>query len=110
AGARRRSHSIADGSQGARQSRRRTVRHAQRSAMIARKIAAAAAALLAAAALAAAGPYTTRLSPQDLHHIKTVAVIPVLGNSFLFRHVKNSPFEWLGPPDSHFLEISDWGL
>ncbi|MGO8714166.1 MAG: hypothetical protein ACLQUZ_19285 [Rhizomicrobium sp.] len=60
--------------------------------------------------LCAAGPYSGRLSPGDLRHIRTVAVISAVGHSFLFQHVSNKAFEWLGPPDSHFLEISDWAL
>jgi len=72
--------------------------------------AAALGAALAALMLCGAGPYTNRLSPQDLRHIHTVAVIPALGATFLFQHVRDTPFEWLGPPDSHFLEISDWGM
>lgn len=44
------------------------------------------------------------------HRIKTLAVIPALGGTFLFEHLKAKPFEWLGPPDSRFLETSDWGL
>lgn len=68
------------------------------------------AALFAALAVSAAGPYTSRLAPQDLRHIRTVAVISAVGNTFLFQHVTNGRLEWLGPPDSHFLEISDWAL
>ena len=60
--------------------------------------------------LSASGPYTTRLSPLDYRTIKTVAVISALGNTFLFERVPAKDFEWLGPPDSHFLEISDWAL
>ena len=63
-----------------------------------------------AVALGAAGPYAQRLSPQERHRIKTVAVISAVGHSFLFQHVRETGFEWLGPPDSHLLEISDWAL
>lgn len=66
--------------------------------------------LLAAFLSSANGPYTTRLSPQDLRAIKTVAVIPALGNTFAFQHPPQGKFAWLHPPDSHFLEISDWSL
>lgn len=66
--------------------------------------------VFAALALGAAGPYSGRLSTDDLKHIKTVAIISAIGRSFLFQHVRDAPFEWLGPPDSHFLEISDWAL
>jgi len=68
------------------------------------------AALLAALAVSAAGPYTNRLAPQELRRIKTVAVISAVGHSFLFQHVTDTGFEWLGPPDAHFLEVSDWAL
>jgi len=67
-------------------------------------------ALLCAFALSASGPYRTQLSAQDLRHIRTVAVISAVGSSFAFEHVRNRELEWLGPPDSHFLEISDWEL
>lgn len=66
--------------------------------------------MLAACFLAAAGPYTDRLSPDELRHIRTVAVISALGGSFQFERVPDGPFAWLAPPDSRFLEISDWGL
>ena len=66
--------------------------------------------LFAAVLLGASGPYTTRLSPLDYRTIKTVAVISALGNTFLFEHVPAKDFEWLGPPDSRFLEISDWAI
>ncbi|HUO91605.1 MAG TPA: hypothetical protein VMU22_01730 [Rhizomicrobium sp.] len=60
--------------------------------------------------LGASGPYTARLSPQDLRTIRTVAVISALGNTFLFEHIPEGKFSALGPPDSHFLEISDWSV
>lgn len=66
--------------------------------------------LLAAFSASAAHARPERLSAKDLHRIKTVAVISALGGSFLFQHVRAGAFEWLGPPDSHFLEISDWNL
>jgi hypothetical protein len=66
--------------------------------------------LLAAFFLSASGPYTARLSPQDLRGIRTVAVISALGNTFLFQRVPKGTFTSLAPPDSQFLEISDWSL
>ena len=78
--------------------------------MIAGRCAAALGVLLAALALGAGGPYTARLSPADLRHIRTVAVVSAVGSSFLFEHVRDTQFEWMGPPDSRFLEISDWGI
>jgi hypothetical protein len=71
---------------------------------------AAASVIFAALFLSASGPYTTRFSPLDTRTIKTVAVISALGNTFLFERVPAKDFEWLGPPDSHFLETSDWAL
>lgn len=71
------------------------------------RAAAAAGFVLAAILLGAAGP---RLAPEQLRHIRTVAVISALGNSFQFERVPDTPFEWLHPPDSHFLETSDWGI
>lgn len=78
--------------------------------MNARQIAAAIGIILAAFGLGAAGPYSGRLGADELRHIKTVAVVSAVGHSFLFQHVQNHPWEWLGPPDSHFLETSDWAL
>ena len=49
-------------------------------------------------------------APQDLRHIKTIAVISALGNTFCFSMSGDTSIEYLGPPDSHFLEISDWKL
>lgn len=28
----------------------------------------------------------------------------------MFEHVSDKPFEWIGPPQAGFLEISDWGI
>ncbi len=78
--------------------------------MIGRRFATAISAVLAALMLCGAGPYTTRLSTQDLRHVRTVAVIAALGATFEFQHVSDKPYEWTGPPDSHFLEVSDWDL
>jgi len=70
----------------------------------------AASVLLAIVFLSASGPYTTQFSVLNYRTIKTVAVISALGNTFLFERVPSKDFEWLGPPDSHFLEISDWAI
>lgn len=75
-----------------------------------RRVAAAIFVVFAALASGAAGPYSGRLSTDDLRHIKTVAIISAIGHSFLFQHVRDASFEWLGAPESHFLEISDWAL
>lgn len=66
--------------------------------------------LLAAIFCGAGGPYEGALSPDDLRHLRTIAVISALGGSFQFERIPNGGLAWLGPPDSHFLEISDWGL
>jgi hypothetical protein len=66
--------------------------------------------LVASLILGGSGPYTARLSPRDLRGIRTVAVISALGNSFVFERVTDTPFAALTPPDSKFLEISDWAL
>jgi hypothetical protein len=58
--------------------------------------------------LGAQGQYTTRLPPHT--GIKTVGIISAIGESFMFEHVSASPLQWLGPPDSSFLEIGDWGI
>jgi hypothetical protein len=62
---------------------------------------------LASILLGAAGP---RLAPEELRHIRTVAVISALGNSFQFERVPDSAFEWLHAPDARFLETSDWQI
>ena len=72
-----------------------------------RRTIAAATLCLASVVLAAAGP---RLAPEQLRHIRTVAVISSLGNSFQFERVPDSAFEWLHAPDSRFLETSDWQI
>lgn len=77
---------------------------------MAARLRAAMGALVCVLALSAAGPRTNSLPTPDLRRIKTVAVISALGSSFQFERVRNHPFEWLGSADSHFLEISDWGL
>lgn len=66
--------------------------------------------LLIAFFLSASGPYTARLSPQDLRGIRTVAIISALGNSFVFERVHDNALTLLTPPDSKFLEVSDWAL
>lgn len=58
--------------------------------------------------LGAQGEYAARV-PQDAG-IKSIAVISAIGRSFMFEQVTDSPLEWLGPPDTSFLEIADWGL
>lgn len=75
-----------------------------------RRLARAAGAIVIAIVLGAAGPYTQRLSADDHHRIRTVAVIAALGDTFAFEHVRNDTLGWLKPADAHFLEISDWAL
>ena len=69
-----------------------------------------AAALLLAALSSAAGPYSGRLSDDDLDRIRTIGIVSDIGHSFVFEQVRERRAEWFGPPDSHFLETSDWGL
>jgi len=85
------------------------VRHADNKAAV-RRVHAAAALLLATIVLGGSGAYTPRLSSPDLRNIRTVAVISALGNSFVFEHVPSAQLAQLAPPDSKFLEISDWAL
>jgi len=50
-------------------------------------------------------------APKPAHlHIKSVGVIAALGDTCMFVHVRDTPFQWIGPPEAGFLEISDWGL
>ncbi len=60
--------------------------------------------------LSASGPYIGALSPPDLARIRTVAIISAVGESFAFERVRPSAFEWFAPPDTHYLEISDWKI
>jgi len=69
-----------------------------------------AAAIAFAALSAAAGPNSARLDDDDARRIHTVAVISDVGHSFQFEHVRDRSGEWFGPPDAHFLEVSDWDL
>jgi hypothetical protein len=55
-----------------------------------------------------AGPYTQTLPAHT--KIKTVAIISAIGETFMFEHVRATPFEWAGSPDTSFFEISDWGV
>jgi hypothetical protein len=50
------------------------------------------------------------LSPPDLARIRTVAIISAVGESFAFERVRPSTFEWFAPPDTRYLEISDWKI
>jgi hypothetical protein len=65
-------------------------------------------AILLTVALSASGPGA--LSPPDLARIRTVAIISAVGQSFAFERVHPSSFEWFAPPDSRYLEISDWKI
>ncbi len=78
--------------------------------MIVARLRAVLVAVLCVVALPAAGSPASNSPTPDLRRIKTVAVISALGSSFQFERVLDRPWEWLGPADSHFLEISDWGL
>jgi len=59
-------------------------------------------------AFCAAGPYDQKIPSHT--NIRTVAIISAIGETFMFEHVSASAFEWIGPPETSFLEISDWGL
>jgi len=53
---------------------------------------------------------STLLSPPDLAKIRTVAIISAVGQTFSFERVRAGTFEWLGSPDTTYLEISDWKI
>jgi hypothetical protein len=59
-------------------------------------------------AFGAAGPYDQKIPPHA--NIHSVAIIAAIGETFMFERVRNSPFEWMGPPETSFLEIANWGL
>ena len=50
------------------------------------------------------------LAPLDLARIRTVAIISAVGESFAFERVRPLRFEWFAPPDTRYLEISDWKI
>lgn len=66
--------------------------------------------LLLLVCLSASGPYMGSLSPPDLARIRTVAIISAVGESFAFERVRPSTFEWSAPPDTRYLEVSDWKI
>ena len=76
--------------------------------MLCRTITVATSLLIAILVSAKAGVYTEEI-PRDAG-IKTVGIISAIGHTFTFEHVCASPLQWLEPPDTSFLEISDWGL
>lgn len=43
-------------------------------------------------------------------HIRSIGVIAALGDTCMFEHVTDKPFQWIGPPEASFLEISDWNI
>jgi hypothetical protein len=50
-------------------------------------------------------------APKAPHlDIKSIGIIAAVGDTCMFEHVSNRPFEWIGPPQASFLEISDWGI
>ena len=61
-------------------------------------------ALVACIALAGA---TTKPSQSN---IKSIGIIAALGDTCMFERVTDAPFQWIAPPQAHFLEISDWGI
>ncbi len=49
------------------------------------------------------------LKPAHLE-IKSIGIIAAVGDTCVFEHVTDRPFQWIGPPEAGFLEISDWGI
>ena len=66
------------------------------------------AAILVLFALSGAGPQTQALPAHT--KIRTVGIISAIGDTLMFERVSNSWYEWIGPPATSFLEITDWGL
>src|SRR5207248_9134863 len=49
--------------------------------------------------------------PKPLQvQIRSIGIIAAVGDTCMFERVSDEPFEWLGPPQASFLEISDWGI
>lgn len=65
-------------------------------------------AVLLALLLGAQGPYAQRLPTHS--NIRTIGIISAIGQSFMFERVTPSTLQWLGPPDTSFLDIGDWGV
>ncbi|HEX3429430.1 MAG TPA: hypothetical protein VHT03_00975 [Rhizomicrobium sp.] len=42
--------------------------------------------------------------------IHSIGIIAAVGDTCAFERVPDRPFEWIGPPEARFLEISDWGI
>jgi hypothetical protein len=42
--------------------------------------------------------------------IRSIGIIAAIGDTCMFEHVTDKPFEWIGPPQASFLEISDWSI
>src|SRR5204863_8451847 len=50
-------------------------------------------------------------APKPPHlDIKSIGIITAVGDTCMFEHVIEKPFDWIGPPQASFLEISDWGI
>lgn len=62
----------------------------------------------AAICVALQGYEASAAPPAD--EMRSVAVISAIGETFMFEHVRDRAFEWFGPPDASFLEVSDWGI
>jgi hypothetical protein len=50
-------------------------------------------------------------APKPPHiDIRSIGIIAAVGDTCMFEHVPERPFDWLRPPEASFLEISDWGI
>ena len=50
-------------------------------------------------------------APKTPHiEIRSIGIIAAVGDTCMFERVRDAPFEWIGPPDASFLEISDWNI
>ena len=50
-------------------------------------------------------------APKPPHvGIRSIGIIAAVGDTCMFEHATDKPFEWIGPPEASFLEISDWGI
>jgi hypothetical protein len=50
-------------------------------------------------------------APKQSHvDVRSIGIIAAVGETCMFERVTDRPFEWIGPPDTSFLDISDWGI
>ena len=55
--------------------------------------------------------FLTAWAPKPQHiAIHSIGIIAAIGDTCMFVHVRDAPFDWIEPTEASFLEISDWGI